>query len=438
VPVLSTEFNRRVEPRVAAPHGGTVLLLMLVVAMGHFNRIGISVAGAERIIPQYNIAPERMGMVYSAFLVIYTLAMLPGGWFIDRFGARAALVLLGFSSTLFVAVTGAVGLIAQGASTLVLGLILARGLLGLTNAPLHPASARMVFERVPAPSRGIANGLVTFSACLGMAVCYYVMGSLIDRFDWPIAFVISSSLTLFVALVWTYFTRTFPEPGGTKAQDRPASSDLTSLTRVIGHPSVICIALSYAAYGYFQYLFFYWIEYYFEEIQHQGVAVARGYSTMITLAMGVGMISGGWLADRVPRSFSPRTRRALVPVIGMIASGSVFELGLIAPSAQGTLVAFVVAAALLGLGEAGFWTTVVELGGPFGGTAAALMNTGGNAGGTLSPYLTPLFSAFFVTHYGNDLGWRLSLAIAGAIVVAGAALWWGVNPPVESDQKSGP
>jgi MFS family permease len=66
------------------------------------------------------------------------------------------------------------------------------------------------------------------------------------------------------------------------------------------------------------------------------------------------------------------------------------------------------------------------------------MNTGGNAGGTLSPYLTPLFSAFFVTHYGNDLGWRLSLAIAGAIVVAGAALWWGVNPPVESDQKSGP
>jgi MFS transporter, ACS family, D-galactonate transporter len=437
VPVLSTEFDRRVEPRVAAAHGGTVLLLMLVVAMGHFNRIGISVAGAERIIPQYNIAPERMGMVYSAFLVIYTLAMLPGGWFIDRFGARAALVLLGFSSTLFVALTGAVGLIAQGTSTLVLGLILARGLLGLTNAPLHPASARMVFDQIPAPSRGIANGLVTFSACLGMAVCYYVMGSLIDRFDWPIAFVISSSLTLCVALVWTYFTRRFPEPGGTKAQERPASSDVTLLARVMGHPSVICIALSYAAYGYFQYLFFYWIEYYFEEIQHQGVAVARGYSTMITLAMGAGMISGGWLADRVPRSFSPRTRRALVPVIGMIASGSVFELGLIAPSAQGTLVAFVVAAALLGLGEAGFWTTVVELGGPFGGTAAALMNTGGNAGGTLSPFLTPLFSAFFVTHYGNDLGWRLSLAIAGAIVVAGAALWWGVNPPVESDQKSG-
>jgi MFS transporter, ACS family, D-galactonate transporter len=435
VPVLSTEFDRRVEPRVAAPHGGTVLLLMLVVAMAHFNRIGISVAGAERIIPQYNIAPARMGMVYSAFLVFYTLAMVPGGWFIDRFGARAALMLLGFSSTLFVALTGAFGLVAHGATTIVLGLFLARGLLGMTNAPLHPASARMVFERVPAPSRGLANGLVTFAACLGIAVCYYLMGALIDRFDWPIAFLISSSLTLSVALVWTYFTRSSREPVGTEAKEFPASSDLTSLLRVIGRPSVICIALSYAAYGYFQYLFFYWIEYYFEAIQHQGVAVARGYSTMITLAMGVGMISGGWLADRVPRSFSLRTRRALVPIIGMIASGSVFELGLLAPSAQVTLVAFVAAAALLGLCEAGFWTTVVELGGPLGGTAAALMNTGGNAGGTLSPILTPLFSTYFVTHYGADVGWRLGLAIAGVVVVAGAALWWGVNPPVESDGK---
>ena len=136
--VLSADTEWRVEPRVAAPWGGTVLLLMLVVAMGHFNRIGITVAGAERIIPQYGVSPKSMGMVYSAFLLIYTLAMLPGGWFIDRFGARTALVLLGFSSTIFVALTGAVGLIAHGASSLVLGLIIVRGLLGLTNAPLHP------------------------------------------------------------------------------------------------------------------------------------------------------------------------------------------------------------------------------------------------------------------------------------------------------------
>lgn len=134
---------------------------------------------------------------------------------------------------------------------------------------------------------------------------------------------------------------------------------------------------------------------------------------------------------------SQRIRRALVPVLGMIASGVVFELGLLAPSARGTLVAFVGAAALLGLCEAGFWTTVVELGHPFGGTAAVLMNTGGNAGGTLSPYLTPLLSGLLAARYGPDLGWRLSLATAGMVIIAGAALWWGVKPPIEAIKEVG-
>ncbi len=405
-----------------------VLLMMMVVAIGHFNRIGISVAGTERIIPDYGIAPENMGLVYSAFLLFYTLAMLPGGWFIDRFGPRRAIMVLCFGSTVFVALTGTVGLLGIGPMGVWLGLLIVRSLLGVTNSPLHPASARMVFEHVPHESRAMANGLVCFAACVGIAATYYAFGKLIDLFDWPIAFLISSGLTFIIGLVWTFGTRPSRElPDAAVAPPR-ASFDPTALLAVLRSRSVICIALSYTALGYFQYLFFYWIEYYFETIQKQGADVGRRYTTMITIAMGVGMISGGWLSDRVPRTFSYRTRRALVPVLGMIASGVVFELGLLAPDARMTLAAFTISAACLGACEAGFWTTVVELGGPFGGTAAGLMNTGGNAGGTLSPYLTPLMGVVFARHFGEDLGWRLSLAVAGAIVAAGAAFWWGVDP----------
>jgi MFS family permease len=425
------EQPRANNKRAATAHV-TVPLLMLVVAMGHFNRIGISVAGAERIIPQYGIEPRSMGMVYSAFLIVYTLAMLPGGWFIDRFGPRRALLLMGFSATVFVGLTGAVGLFAKSASAVLTGLIAVRACLGLTNAPLHPGSARMVYDDVPRASRGLGNGLVTFSACLGIAACYYVMGALIDLFDWPTAFLISSAMTLAVAIAWGRGShRSKPDAEQTAEVSSP-SSDTSSILRVVRDRNVICITLAYAAYGYFQYLFFYWIEYYFVEIRHQGLSVSRGYSTMITLGMGAGMISGGWLADCVPASFAPRTRHALVPVLGMIGSGILFEIGLLAPSAQATLAAFTAAAVILGTCEAGFWTTVVELGGSLGGTAAGLMNTGGNAGGTLSPFLTPLVSSAIAARYGADLGWRLGLAIAGVVVVAGAALWWGVNPRVEN------
>src|SRR5208282_2980873 len=102
---------------------------------------------------------------------------------------------------------------------------------------------------------------------------------------------------------------------------------------------------------------------------------------------------------------------------------------------QTTLVAFALSAALLGACEAGFWTTAVELGGSFGGTAAGMLNTGGNAGGALSPYLTPLLSGFFAQQYGADSGWRLGLAVAGAIVAVGGALWWGVDPARDAHAK---
>ena len=33
---------------------------------------------------QYEISPTRMGLVYSAYLLVYTICMIPGGLFIDR------------------------------------------------------------------------------------------------------------------------------------------------------------------------------------------------------------------------------------------------------------------------------------------------------------------------------------------------------------------
>jgi MFS family permease len=431
-----------------------VALLMLVVALGHFNRVGMAVAGNERILAQYQLDKTQMGLVYSAFLLCYTLAMLPGGWFIDRFGARAALMVLTFGSAVFVALTGCVGLVFRDGPAVWLGLLVVRSLMGVANAPLHPSAARTVYEHVPGHSKSLANGLVTFAACVGIAGTFYGMGALMDRFDWPVAFLICSRLTLVVAIVWTIGTREgrghipetigLAEPPrhalGISAQSVPPGRDATpldappldaqpSMWRLLGRRSVLCITLSYAALGYFQYLFFYWIEYYFETVEKHDISVARKYSTLVTLAMGVGMVCGGWLADRVPSSFSPRMRRGLVPVCGLCASGVVFELGLLSPDSRLTLAAFAVAAALIGACEGAFWTTVVELGGRYGGTAAGLMNTGGNAGGTLSPTLTPLLSTFFAAHFGESVGWRLSLAVAGAIAVLGAAMWWGVDPP---------
>jgi MFS family permease len=148
----------------------------------------------------------------------------------------------------------------------------------------------------------------------------------------------------------------------------------------------------------------------------------------VTLAMGAGMVLGGVLADRVPRNIPPRVRGAIVPALSMLFSGLAFEAGLLATDPRITLGAFALAAACIGGCEGSFWTTAVGLGGRYGGIVAGLMNTGGNTGGTLSPWILPLLGGFFARQYGSDMGWRMSMSVAGVVVIFGAALWWGISP----------
>ena len=65
-------------------------------------------------------------------------------------------------------------------------------------------------------------------------------------------------------------------------------------------------------------------------------------------------------------------------------------------------------------------TMAVELGGKKGGTAAAIMNTGGNGIGLLAPVITP--------YVGERLGWGWGIAIGAAVGLLGAACWFGIRP----------
>ena len=57
----------------------------------------LSVASSEVFIPRFGISETRIGWVYTAFLVVYTIGMLPGGWLIDRIGSGRTLALFGLS-----------------------------------------------------------------------------------------------------------------------------------------------------------------------------------------------------------------------------------------------------------------------------------------------------------------------------------------------------
>jgi MFS family permease len=414
-----------------------VLLLMAIAGVAHFNRIAISVAGAEVFIGEGGISKTRMGWVYTAFLIVYTLGMIPGGWFIDRIGPVGALTAFGLTMGTFAGLTGVLGWVTQTPLQLWIGLLAIRGLAGLGNTPLHPGAAHVVSGVTPPSQRATANGMVTAGALLGIACCYPVFGLLIDRLTWPWAFVVSGAALVAFGVVW-HLAASRLVPSHASAR-KSASIDSTSKATGVPAPvdrSILhrrdlwLIALSYTAFGYFQYLFFYWMDYYFKDVLHVEKVDARNDSFWITLAQGAGMVLGGLCNDGICRWIGVARGRRVTVITGM-GMGAVGALVAVSVSSELQVVsALAVSMGALGMCEGVFWTTVTDIGGRNRGLAAAFMNTFGNAGGLVSPTLTPVLAQ-------SSLGWPGAITVACAIVAAGGFVWCWITPlPSGSDGAS--
>lgn len=414
-----------------------VLLLMGYAAIGHFNRVGISVAGDELFIPKLGISEPRMGWVYTAFLIVYTIGMLPAGWLIDRIGAGRALALFGMTMGTFVVLTGVQGWFTNSPHSLWISLLVIRGLAGICNAPLHPGAAHVVSDVMPVDRRATANGLITAGALIGIACCYPAFGWLMDTLTWQWSFVAGGLALMGYSLLWrglalpllphprlsaTVTTLALDQKERSRGDDESAPNPWSLLRS----RNLWLLTLSYAAYGYFQYLFFYWMGHYFKHVLLIPPVEARWASFWISLAMGAGMALGGRGTDIVSSRLGIIRGRRAVVLTGM-GLGAVF--GLIAVNVDTFLTVAIcmgISMAAVGMCEGVFWTTATDIGGRSRGLSGAFMNTGGNIGGLISPVLTPLMA--------DSLGWPKAIAVACVISGIGGAVWLLITPPVPENK----
>jgi ACS family D-galactonate transporter-like MFS transporter len=408
-------------------------MLALFAFLCHFNRLSMAVAGTEHIIGKRGISETQMGWVYSAYLIVYTILMIPGGWMIDRRGPRAMLLMMSFASATFVALTGVVGMVAKSAAVLWCGLLVVRGLLGSVTVPMHPGAARMISLWTPPLERSRANGLVNATALIGIAFAPPGFGYLADHMGWPATFVVAGAVSALAAMAWTLYARDGPrQHPSSNLEERtlvemdhaplPVAADrqITGIAQLLRNRTLVLLTLSYAADNYLQYLFAYWIQYYFVKILGLGKDHSRGYSTIAMLAMAAGMGLGGWICDRAELRLGQRRGRALVCILSMALSAFFLGMGLLGERTAWIVACFALATGVLGVCEAAFWTSATQVGKSRGGIAAAIMNTGGNAGGLLAPVVTPYLASYF--------GWKVGLGVACAVPVLGAILWFWIDP----------
>jgi MFS family permease len=404
---------------MAWPHWRLVLLLMAICFLAHFNRISMAVAADLRIMARYELSPTAMGLVYSAFLISYTMFMIPCGWLIDRRGPLFALGMVCFGSAVFIALTAAVGL-ASSAAVALAALLVIRSLMGVLSSPLHPAAAKALSLDIPLARRSASNGMVTGAAVLGVASTYIVFGKLIDWFDWPAAFLIAAGATAALGCLWLVYgpaapaapSSDNPRQGsyGPELFGRRAASNLTLLT------------ISYAAVGYFQYLFFYWMHYYFESVLKLGAEDSRFYAGIPPLVMALGMPLGGWLSDRIQTLFGWRAARSGLIIATMLTSAALLWIGVRATDPLSIVVWLSLSLGALGMAEGPLWVTAVEVGGRRGGLSSSIFNAGGNAGGILAPIITPWVSDSL------GYGWQSGISLGSLVCLGGAFCWLWITP----------
>lgn len=411
-------------------------MLMGFPLLGHFNRVAISVVGSERLIGPEGFSAERMGAVYTAFLLVYTFSMLPGGWFIDRVGAASALRWMGIGFGLSAMLTGTLGWLGLSLPALWGALIVVRSISGVTSAPLHPGCARGVSLWVAPRSQATANGLVTAAALAGVSFTYPGFGWLMDIFDWPAALVVSGAALVGYGLFWQALAprgtplafdtdlAAVPCPGAIVGN---ANGINAGLWQLLSNRSLLFLTASYTALGYLQYVFFYWVSYYFENVLHRSTDESRWASFIITMSMAVGMALGGRFSDAICLRFGNRWGRRFVAFAGMGSCALFAWIGVRSPDPVSVTFLFSLSLAALGMCEGIFWTTATEIGGRCGGLSASILNTGGNAVGAFAPMITPWLA--------RQWGWEAAIGFACGICAVGGSFWLGIEPMI-TDQIS--
>jgi len=401
--------------------------MVLFSIMSYFDRTIMGVAGPG-IIRDFGLSETQMGAIYSAFLLGYAVMMIPGGHLTDSLGPWRTLIWMGFGAALFT------GLTALGARPglgsligIVSSLVLVRFLVGVCTAPLYPACGRMNANWFPSTRQGLVWGVVAGGAGIGSALSPSLFAWMIPRYGWRNSFWLAGAATALLATVWAWYARDWPSEHRSARNAEPSyparlrpqaigTARQPSLRKLLTNRNVILLALGYGTVSYFEYIFFYWIYYYFREIRRMSQSETSTYTTVIFLAWVVMTPLGGWLSDRLIRTFGKKTGRPIVPVCCILLSTFLLFLG---TRILNSLLLGVVLALSFGLASASdgpFWAATIDAGGEDVGAACGVLNTGSNIGGFIAPVLTPFIASF--------VGWSSALYFGCLVATFGVAIWF--------------
>jgi len=394
---------------------GVVFLMVLLSVMTYIDRIIITIAGPG-IIKEYSVSETQMGTVYSAYLFSYAIMMIPGGWFTDVAGPRVSLAVMAFGSALFTALTTLGG--SPGLGTyigVVAAFLVIRLAMGVFASPMYPAAGRMSANWNPPHSRARVWGWIASGAGFGGACTPLLFSWMRAHYGWRGSFWLAGAGSALLAAVWFWYVRDYP-PEEDRARRIHNDRSRVPWKELLTNRDLMLLTAGYVTVNYFEYIFFFWLYYYFGTIRKMGMDQSAIYTTLMWIAWILMTPLGGWVSDRLGARFGLRNGRRAV-VVGCLGISAI--LVIIGSNVTGTIATVTLLCLSLGFAaatDAPYWAAAIDASGKHSGTGSSILNTGGNIGGMLAPTVTPLLAHWF--------GWSSGLYFGGVIVFLGILVWF--------------
>ncbi|MCH9673288.1 MAG: MFS transporter [Gammaproteobacteria bacterium] len=240
----------------------------------------------------YGVGYTQLGLAITAFSVVTALTQAPIGFLVDRYGARTILV-----AGILLEAIAFIGIGIWPVYGALIGFMM---LAGLANSVYHPADYAILNASVDPARMGRAFSIHTFAGYLGNATAPVTMIFLASLFDWRVGVIVCGAfggvVGVLIALNSSVLRDAAPASSGGSAEadgtGRRGMALLFSGPVMLGLLFFVGIAITGGGFSGFTVAVL-------DALRGMDLKDAGFVLSVFLFAGPVGVLSGGWVADRI-------------------------------------------------------------------------------------------------------------------------------------------
>ncbi|NML35370.1 MFS transporter [Paraburkholderia antibiotica] len=322
---------------------------------------------------EFKIDESGLGLLLSVFFIGYAVIQLPGGWVADKIGTRKTILFSVFMFAIFTA--------ASGLAWSLTALFVIRFLFGIFEGSFPSAAYKAVAEGYAKNERARVQSFMLATNPLSLVVAPLIAVPLIAHTGWRGMFIGSSVFGVLAFLLYFFGTRrSHPAPSNVPATSGHHEPPLPFSELIkdsnIWKISVINFGVNILIWGFLS-----WLPSYMMKVQKLDLAHVGIVSALPGIAGVVGMLSGGWLADKL---FAGREKYLLF--LSVVFAGLSLFVMLSAPTLPVVIACQLVLSFSMKISFIALWAFPLKLiEAKDMGMASGIVNLGSQLAGVASP-----------------------------------------------------